>query len=434
MIIPSIDLQGGQAVQLIGGQELAIEAGDPFTLAEQFSQVGEIAVIDLDAALGQGDHRQIISRLCRQFSCRVGGGIRDLETAQYWLNQGATKVIIGTAAHPDLLCQLPKDRVIVALDSTYGEVVVEGWTKNTGQRVEDRLKELAPYVSGFLVTFVEREGRLQGTALNKIPQLVEAAQGVRLTVAGGITTTREIAELDRLGADAQVGMALYTGQLNLGEAFTAPLKSDRSDGLWPTVIVDEYDRSLGLAYSSQLSINYALANGQGVYWSRKRGLWKKGESSGATQKLISMSVDCDRDTLKFKVKQQGDGFCHLKTHSCWGPLNGIASLEARINDRIHHAEPQSYTRRLINEDGLLNAKLREECEEFIEARSKAEVTAEAADLFYFLSVKLAETGITLSDVAAELDQRALKVTRRQGDAKAQYLQPSTSVRDSKVII
>jgi len=336
MIIPSIDLQGGQAVQLIGGQELAIEAGDPYALAQKFSQVGEIAVIDLDAAMGKGDHRQMISQLCRDFPCRVGGGIRDLETAQFWLNQGAKKIIIGTAAHPELLSQLPRERVMVALDSTYGEVVVEGWTKKTGLHVEDRIRELVPYVSGFLITFVEREGRLQGTDLSRVPQLVEVAQGVKLTIAGGITTAQDIAELDCLGADAQVGMALYTGQLTLAEAFTAPLQSDRPDGLWPTVIVDEHDRSLGLAYSNQLSVHRALAEGQGIYWSRKRGLWKKGESSGDSQQLISMCVDCDRDTLKFKVKQQGDGFCHLKTHSCWGQLNGLASLEARINHRLTH--------------------------------------------------------------------------------------------------
>ena len=430
MIIPSIDLQGGQAVQLIGGKELAIEAGDPFALAKRFSQVGEIAVIDLDAAMSKGNHRSIISELCRQFPCRVGGGIRDLDTALFWLNQGASKIIIGTAAHPDFLSQLPKDRVMVALDSNHGEVVVEGWTKQTGRTVEERIKELAPYVSGFLITFVEREGRLQGTDLEQVPRLVKAVQGLRLTIAGGVSSAKEIAELDRIGADAQVGMALYTGELSLGDALTAPLKSDRPDGLWPTIVVDEYDRSLGLAYSNRLSVNSALTDHQGIYWSRKRGLWKKGASSGATQELISISVDCDRDTLRFKVKQKGNGFCHLDTHSCWGQLHGLAGLETRIHDRLIHADPQSYTRRLVSESGLLNAKLREECDELIAASRQGDVIAEAADLFYFMSVKLAHHKVAWAEVAAELDQRALKVTRRKGDAKSKYLDSSTTSRNA----
>lgn len=430
MIIPSIDLQGGQSVQLIGGKELAIEAGDPFKLAREFSRIGEIAVIDLDAAMGKGHHRPMISELCRQFPCRVGGGIRDLDTALYWLNQGARKIIIGTAAHPNLLSKLPKDRVMVALDSNEGEVVIEGWTKKTGQSVEKRIKELAPYVSGFLITFVEREGRLQGTDLDRIPSLLKAAQGTRLTIAGGVNSAVEIAKLDRMGADAQVGMALYKGEISLAEAFTAPVKSDRPDGLWPTVIVDEYDRSLGLAYSNLLSVEEALNNGQGIYWSRKRGLWKKGESSGATQELLSISLDCDRDTLRFKVRQKGKGFCHLDTRSCWGDLQGLPSLESRINQRLTNAEPQSYTRRLISENDLLSAKLREECDEFIAAQSQSDIIAEAADLFYFMSVKLADHGVAWSDVASKLDLRALKVTRRKGDAKAQYLPLSNSSRNA----
>ena len=159
-------------------------------------------------------------------------------------------------------------------------------------------------------------------------------------------------------------------------------------------------------------------------------MWVKGESSGATQDLIGISIDCDRDTLRFKVKQNGSGFCHLDTHSCWGQLHGLAGLETRINERLVQADPQSYTRRLVSESGLLDAKLREECDEFIAAHNQAEMIAEAADLFYFMSVKLAHHKITWAKVAAELDLRALKITRRKGDAKAQYLPPSSTTRNA----
>ncbi|MGI9502611.1 MAG: HisA/HisF-related TIM barrel protein, partial [Geminicoccaceae bacterium] len=126
MIIPSIDLQDGHAVQLIGGEEKALDAGDPRPLATRYGRVGEIAVIDLDAALGRGDNRSTINDLIKMTPCRVGGGIRSVEAAIDWLDKGAVKIILGTAAEPEILKQLPPERVIVALDAKHGEVVVEG--------------------------------------------------------------------------------------------------------------------------------------------------------------------------------------------------------------------------------------------------------------------------------------------------------------------
>ena len=233
MIIPSIDLMGGQAVQLVGGKEMAIEAGDPRPIAEKFRLAGDIAVIDLDAALGQGDNRALIEDLVKLAPCRVGGGIRDVETAIRWLDAGADKIILGTAAKPEILSQLPRDRVIAALDAVEGEVVTHGWTTKTGASVENRMAELREFVGGFLVTFVEREGRMQGTDMDATRRLARAAGDAKLTVAGGFTTPEDIAMADEAGADAQVGMALYTGHLDLGDAIAAPLKSDRPDGLWP---------------------------------------------------------------------------------------------------------------------------------------------------------------------------------------------------------
>ena len=166
-----------------------------------------------------------------------------------WLDRGALKVVLGTAARPEVLRELPKERVIAALDARHGEVVVEGWQKRTGHGVLERIAELRDLVGGFLVTFVEREGRLQGTDLAFAKEIRAAAGDAEVTIAGGITRAEEIAELDRLGCDAQVGMALYTGRLGLAEAFTAPVRSDRPDGLWPTVVVDERGVALGLCYS-----------------------------------------------------------------------------------------------------------------------------------------------------------------------------------------
>lgn len=278
MIVPSIDLMGGQAVQLVGGETRAIDAGDPRPIAERFRLAGEIAVIDLDAALGQGDNAPLIRELCRMAPCRVGGGIRSVEAARAWLDAGAVKVILGTAARPDILGRLPRERVIAALDARHGQVVVEGWRTPTGAAVPERMAALRDLVGGFLVTFVEREGRMAGIDAGAIGALVGHAGGARLTVAGGFTTAADIAVADRAGADAQVGMALYTGRLGLAEAIAAPLVSDRPDGLWPTVVTDEHGTALGLAYSDIASLRAAVKRRRGVYHSRTRGLWVKGKA------------------------------------------------------------------------------------------------------------------------------------------------------------
>ncbi len=227
MIVPSIDLQGGSAVQLIGGKELEIHAGDPRPIMQRFAVTGEVAVIDLDKALGNGDNTRVIDDLLALGRCRVGGGIRDVASATAWLDKGASKIILGTAAKPEILSRLPRERLIAALDARDGEVVVEGWQRGTGRGILERLHELAPYVGGFLVTFVEKEGRMQGTDMGRIHEIVRAAGKAKVTFAGGITTASEIAEIDKLGADAQVGMALYSGKLDLAD------RVGRADGQRP---------------------------------------------------------------------------------------------------------------------------------------------------------------------------------------------------------
>ncbi len=261
MILPSIDLMGGHAVQLVGGKELEIDAGDPRPLAEKFGRVGEIAVVDLDAALGQGDNRAVIEELVQLAPCRVGGGIRDADAAKRWLDAGATKVMLGTAARPDVLSQLPRERVVAALDAVDGEIVVEGWKRRTGQLVEDRIEELVPLAGGFLLTFVEREGRMVGMDHDRVRSLVERANPSRVTVAGGIATAEEVGAIDALGADAQVGMALYTGRLELNDVLASILRSDRDDERWATEVVDDAGQLVGRGLSDRASLGETLNTG-----------------------------------------------------------------------------------------------------------------------------------------------------------------------------
>jgi len=417
MIVPSIDIMDGRAVQLVGGREKALDAGDPLAVAERFAVAGELAVIDLDAALGRGSNADVVGELVRRYPCRVGGGIRSADAALEWLDRGARRVILGTAARPDVLSRLPRERVMAAVDGVAGELVVEGWRRRTGASVLDRILELAPYVGGFLVTFVEREGRLGGIDLGAVEAVAAAAGDVPVTAAGGITTPGEVAALDRVGADAQVGMALYTGRLHLADAVAAPLVSDRPDGLWPTVVCDERGVALGLAWSSPESLREAVERRAGVYRSRSRGLWVKGTTSGATQELIRIDLDCDRDALRFVVRQRGSGFCHTGTRTCWGEDDGLGRLERRLRAIAADPPPGSYTARLLAEPGLLAAKLAEEARELAEAETAEEVAWEAADLLYFTLVRLAAAGVPLEAAERELDRRMLEVRRRDGSRR-----------------
>ncbi|MFQ5517454.1 MAG: phosphoribosyl-ATP diphosphatase, partial [Acidimicrobiia bacterium] len=344
------------------------------------------------------------------------GGFRSAPTAVSWLDAGATSVVLGTAAVPEVLRKLPRERVVAALDAVEGEVVVEGWKRRTGVDVATRMRALHGHVSGFLVTFVEREGRQAGVDLEEVERLADIAGEAELTVAGGIASPAEVAALDRMGVHAQVGMALYTGTMSLADAMAAPLVSDRPDGLWPTVVTDSRGRCLGLAWSSAASLRAAIEEQAGIYHSRRRGLWRKGETSGNCQELLRVAADCDRDALRFTVRQQG-GFCHTGDRSCFGPDGGLGALEHRIGERSRTRPEGSYTCRLFDDPELLTAKLLEEAAELAEAADRSAVIHEAADVFYFAMVKLADAGVQLADVERELDMRSRRITRAGGSGR-----------------
>ena len=302
--------------------------------------------------------------------------------------------------------------MVVALDSRDGEVLTHGWRQGTGTGVLERVQQLRGLCGGFLITFVEREGQLAGTDIDRAATVIEAASPARVTIAGGITTPEEVAELDRMGADAQVGMALYGGQLTLAGSLAAMMHSDRPDGLWPTVVVDELGTALGLVYSSSESLDRALEERRGIYHSRTRGVWVKGETSGATQDLLAVDIDCDRDTLRFTVRQSEPGFCHTSDRTCWGEDHGVGRLARRLGQIALSDDSESNTRKLFDDPDLLAAKLNEEAAELGAAQTTEDVIHEAADLLYFLLVRARAAGVDLDEVARELDRRERRATRR----------------------
>jgi phosphoribosylformimino-5-aminoimidazole carboxamide ribotide isomerase len=223
MLIPSIDLQNGAVVQLVQGEKLAIKDDDVFRWVRRFEAFLKVQVIDLDAAMGRGDNLVLVRRIARALSCRVGGGIRTVERARDVLAAGAQQIIAGSSLFrngaPDLAFAqslrdgVGRERVIAAVDSRGGQVVIHGWKTTLPLTAVDAVRALEPYCDEFLYTHVDAEGLMGGTDMEAI-RAVRGATTRRVTAAGGITTQQEIDDLHALGVDAVVGMAIYTGALN----------------------------------------------------------------------------------------------------------------------------------------------------------------------------------------------------------------------------
>jgi len=226
MIIPCIDLMDGKVVQLVQGRQKALEGDTPEQMLEKFKAFPEIQVIDLDAALDRGSNDEIVAFLAARAATRVGGGVRTPDKARRLVELGARKVIVGTAAfrpegiHESFLeetvAAIGRERILIALDSMHGRIVVKGWRQAVDWSAEQVIQRLEPYCSGFLCTYVDKEGMLQGTDLEWFRRL-RALTDLELTAAGGITTLEEVLELQRMGVHAALGMAIYTGKLDLGE-------------------------------------------------------------------------------------------------------------------------------------------------------------------------------------------------------------------------
>ncbi len=219
LIIPCIDLLGGKVVQLIQGRDKALEVDSPLTMVAKFEAFPQIQVIDLDAALDKGRNDALVELVAARALVRAGGGVRSAERAGQLLDQGVYRVIVGTAAFnrpvlKEIVAQVGKERVIIALDSRGGRVVVHGWQVETAWTAEELIPRFEPYCSGFLCTYVDKEGMLQGTDLAWFRSL-RAVTDLELTAAGGITTRDEIDALHNLGIHAALGMAIYTGHLDL---------------------------------------------------------------------------------------------------------------------------------------------------------------------------------------------------------------------------
>ena len=228
MLIPCIDLQDGQAVQLVHGRKRELAVADVFGLLKKFKKYPWLHVIDLDAAMGKRANDDLVRSLCAKaredfaMKVRVGGGIRTVSRAQEVAGWGANQIIVGSAAfqggrvNTRFLSQLAKnvscERIVIALDTARGGITIHGWRKRIALRAERIMTQLEPFCAGFLCTDVDREGTMTGANLEWFRTLRDATSHP-IIAAGGIKTRREIAALEKLGMDAAVGMAMYKNKL-----------------------------------------------------------------------------------------------------------------------------------------------------------------------------------------------------------------------------
>jgi len=428
MVIASIDLKDGHVVQLKNGKTLMLQRDDADALIADFTLYGEVAVIDLDAALGNRDEKgdtvntPLLKTLLRKGNVRTGGGIRDVKRAKELISLGAEKVIIGSAAWKKdpgpgepvldieflekLADAIGRQRIIISVDAINGKIAVKGWTETIDVPLVEGAKLAEKYCSELLFTCVEKEGCMKGTDMRLVQELRREV-GCRVVVAGGVSSVAEISNLEKLGCDVQLGMALYTGAVSLKDAFTACLNWDKVP-LVPVIAQSVNGQVLMMGYGSRESFRKTFETKKLTFWSRTRSmLWTKGETSGHYLEVVKLRADCDRDTVLATVIPHG-GVCHTGSFSCFSSAPDEESSAGRlydvIADRFANPRPGSYTATL--DDKRVREKVEEEADELCnEAQSKEDVIWEAADLFYFMNVLMYKEGVTWQDVYDELDKR-----------------------------
>jgi len=421
MIIASIDIQNCKVVQLRQGEELVLQRDNPAELASEFDRYGEVAVIDLDAAMGKGTNIELIKPLLRKAECRVGGGIKTPEQAKELVSLGARKIIIGSWAFRNssgefcvnipflesMSKKIGRERLIVAVDSRNGEIVVDGWKTPTGLDLIESAKAVEPYASELLFTCVEREGTMTGIDYEQV-QLLRDAVSCQITAAGGVSSLNEIEKLASAGCDVQLGMALYTGKISLADAFTASLNWKKGHDLLPMIVQSPDGQVLMTGFTDAEALTETFKRGNVCFRSRSRNkLWMKGESSGNVLKLIRLRTDCDRDALLATAEPAGP-VCHTGAWSCFSADRQytLEFLQNIIAGRLKNPVSGSYTATLDND--LVREKVMEEAKELCEAKNHDELVWEAADLFYFITVLMTRESVTFREILDELDRRHKK--------------------------
>jgi phosphoribosyl-ATP pyrophosphohydrolase/phosphoribosyl-AMP cyclohydrolase len=448
--IPTIDIHRGKAVLVLNGK-VTEEIGDPIELAEYLSIHSTIQVTDLSRAFGdKEDNREIIKKICQKTPCYVAGGIRTYDDAIEMLNSSAKRVTISTNALPELLSKLHKNRIIAAfdIDENY-MMIVKGRQEKIKESLFDRLEKIHQYIELICVTFHVTEGTNLGIPMDQVDYIKNYLNSkykhIKLTVAGGINSIKQIEALHERQINSQFGYALWKKQFTLGEVFISMLNSDKqkqwitthtplNEPLFPTIIIRETGKVLGLVYVTAESLKMSVDTRVATFWSRDKsqkllsngsntssevnlpgnnGIWIKGETSGNKFTVKKVIFSCDQTSLLMVVDSSNNVFCHTGKESCFEFRNPVTSdlreFSTYLLNRLDTCNQQNtYTKQLIESPSLIRYKLVEEILELIVA-NKDNIIHESADVLYFLMMYLMHHKINVGDVLDELTRRRYKV-------------------------
>jgi phosphoribosyl-ATP pyrophosphohydrolase len=393
MLLPIIEVSRERIAAAGADAEAALLAR-----VERLGRTGEVVLVDVDAATGTGDNEALIRRAIRVASCFVGGGIRDEDKVRRLLRAGARRVVLGTAVTPDFLSRLPRYRVLASLDAVDGMVVTDGRTRATSRTPVAAIQVLAPYCSGFVCSFVDADGAGAPPAAGQVRELA-AASSLYLAVRGAVTCgLAQVRELDRAGVDCAVNLAQDAPGIDPAEAFVACM--DFTAGALPTVVQDPQGQVLMLGWSDADTLRRSLDDGVAAFVPGDHDP----DDDLPPSRLLRAMPDRSRRALVFTVRPAGSPFDRAR-YSRFGKGArefGLSGLFEVIRARRDDPRPGSYTSFLFEKDDRIPRKLTEEIYELLTARTREDITWEAADVVYFLLAYLVKRDVSLDEVLSEL--------------------------------
>lgn len=392
MNVPCIEIVDGRPAHAIRERETAVDMAEITSLAESLSRVGEIALIDGNAEQDTGDNLAILKSVCNRFPCRVGGGMRSQDRGRALLRAGAERIIISSDADAALLRSFRPVHLILEIDLA------------AIPDVAGRIKLTETFCWGYLFKNVPTDASTGGIDLEEVRRLSLMTER-RLCVATDEITVEQVASLDRIGVDVQVGEALHSERIGNAESFASCIHWDEK-GLAPTVVQDTSGQVLMLTVSNRESLEKSLRSGEGTYFDRSRGIvWRKGERTGHDQLVLRCLPSCDRKALHFLVRQAGFA-CEKGTYSCFGEREFGLDFLSEITAAKRSGDPESsHTARLLSDPDVLEARIREKVDEVSRARKREETLWAIADLVHFLVVKAVSGGLSWGEVVRELRGR-----------------------------
>lgn len=419
--VPTIDIYNGNVVLVKKGKVVEVIDKNPMNRAEFLSIASHFQVVDLNAAMDDGNNRELIKKICTKYPCYVGGGIRNYDDAIEYLNASARRVVISTNASVDLFKKLPKDRIILGLDIdeknnifTHGRNILEKVT------VFEKIDEFKDCVEMITITFHHTEGTCNGIPMSSAKELYQYVQnyGIKLCVAGGINSVEQITSLHQIGIIPQFGAGFSKGYFSLGEVYAALMNREKAmtfndipHDLFPTIVQHKNGVILGQVYSTLESIQISVDTRVATFYSRDRNkLWIKGATSNHYHTVIYLHFSCDESSLRMIV--DGDVFCHTGQQSCFGYCDPSRWGLQSIQQHLRKSGPQSYATKLINNPKYARSKILEEAEELVHA-SKSDMVMEAADLVFHMLSYLESFEVPIDDVYKELNKRRYIVEKKQ---------------------